>query len=72
MKKKVIRVVTSDISFGLLNGQLKFLNAFYEVIGVSSSGPKVSETIDREGINIIPIEMERRISLFKDLKSLWK
>src|SRR5690606_18272971 len=71
MKKKIIRVVTSDVSLGLLTGQLKYLNEHYEVVGVSSKGKKQKEVASKEGVKIISIQMERPISLFKDLKSLY-
>ena len=36
MKKKLIRITTADISLNsLLKGQLKFLNQYFEVIGVA-------------------------------------
>ncbi|MDO7171356.1 glycosyltransferase family 4 protein [Mariniflexile sp. AS56] len=71
-KKKIIRVVTSGMSFKLIPGQLKFLSNYYEVIGVSSQSPVLEEISTSEGIEIIPIELERHISLYKDLKSLYK
>ncbi|MFI1773830.1 glycosyltransferase family 4 protein [Thalassobellus citreus] len=72
MKKKIIRVTAVPASLNLLKGQLKFLNNYFEVIGVSSPIENHLEEISkREGIHIEAIEINRRISLFKDLKSLW-
>ncbi len=72
MKNKVIRVITSDGSFSLLRGQLNFLKTNYEVIAVSSPGPYVKENEVMEGVPIECIEMERHISIIKDIKALFK
>jgi len=71
-KKKIIRVVTSDVSYGLLTGQLKFLNNHYDVIGVSSPGEKSALAGQSEGIKIVEIEMQRPISIVKDCIALYK
>ncbi len=72
-KLKVIRITTIPLSlFLLLKGQLKFMNQFYEIIGVSSDGDLRKKVEEREGIKTIPIEMTRRISPLKDLKSVWQ
>jgi len=72
--KKIIRVAAVPISLDLLlRGQLQFLNNYYEVIGVASPDREVHEKIsEREGIRMIELEIERRISLFRDLRSLIK
>jgi len=72
VKNKVIRVITSDGSFSLLRGQLNFLKTNYEVIAVSSPGPYVKENEVMEGVPIECIEMERHISIIKDIKALFK
>lgn len=71
MKKKIIRVATVDVSFNLLKGQLKFLNKHYDVIGVASNGPNIEKTQQKEGIRVECVNMERQISIIKDLKSLY-
>lgn len=73
MKKKVIRTAAIPVSLsGLLDGQLKFLSQYFEVIGVSSSGDGLIKRLEtQEGIKTHAVEIERRISLFKDLKSLF-
>lgn len=43
----------------------------YEVIAVSSPGEALNEVGTREGVKTYAVSMERRISPFKDLKSLW-
>lgn len=69
---KLFRITTVPLSiFSLLKGQLRFMNQYYEVKGISSDGELRSEAAKYEGVEIIPIEMTRTISPFKDLKSVW-
>lgn len=68
---KVVRTSTVPISLNiLLKGQLKFLNQFFEIKAVSSRGNDLEEIRIREGVGVKVLEMERKISLFKDLASL--
>ena len=69
--KKVFRITTVPISLnGLFKGQLKMLNEHFELVGVSSPGPALEEAHQREGIRVIALPMERRISPIKDFISL--
>ncbi|MDU1891696.1 MAG: glycosyltransferase family 4 protein [Dysgonomonas sp.] len=70
--KKIIRVAAVPTSLDiLLRGQLQFLNNYYEVVGVASPDEDIHRKIsEREGIRTIQLKIERKISLFKDLKSL--
>lgn len=71
-KKKVLRVSTIPLSLNLLlKGQLKMLNEEYEVVAVSSPGEDLKMVEEREGVRVVELPMERRISLFKDILSLW-
>lgn len=71
-KKKLIRVTTHDISLnGLLEGQLKFLNQYYDVIGVAKDTGELDIVRQREGIRCIDVPMEREISLWKDARALY-
>jgi len=73
MKKKLIRVATVPISLDkLLEGQLHYLNQFYNIIGVSGEDELLRKVEEREGIHVYPIEMQRSISPIKDVVSLWK
>jgi glycosyltransferase involved in cell wall biosynthesis len=70
---KIIRTSTIPLSLNvLLKGQLKFLNEFYEIVGISSEGELLEEVKQREGIKTIEVNMERGISPLKDLTSLYK
>lgn len=69
--KKVFRITTVPLSLNsLFKGQLKMLNEHFELVGVSSSGSEQEEVHQREGIRIIALPMERRISPIKDFISL--
>ena len=70
-KKKILRVSTIPLSLNiLLVGQLRTMNENYEVVAVSSPGKDLEEVAQREGVRTVELPMERRISLWKDLKSL--
>lgn len=72
-KNKLIRIATVPSSLNiLLKGQLEFLSHDFETIGVSSHGDDLTETQLREGIKVVPVNMERGISPVKDLISLFK
>ena len=72
MKKKLIRITTADISLNsLLKGQLKFLNQYFEVIGVAKDTGVLKKVSEREGIRVVDAPLERPISLVKDIKGLW-
>ncbi|MDN3676045.1 glycosyltransferase family 4 protein [Flavobacterium paronense] len=71
MPKKLIRITTVPDSLrGILSGQLKFMSDKYDVIAVSSEGQMLNEVKIHEGVRVVPLNMERTISPFKDLKAL--
>ena len=74
MKKKIIRITTIPESLGsLLRGQLQFMTAYYNVIGISSSNNGILEDVGKkEGIKVTPVEMTRKITPFRDLKAVWQ
>ena len=76
--KKIIRVATHLGSLGkLLEGQLQFTSAHYKMIGVgsedtSAEGKRFAEELSKkENARIIPVEMTREITPFKDLQALY-
>lgn len=71
--KKLIRITTVPSSLlGLLTGQLKFMSNYFNVIGVASSGDKLKQVRENEGIETYAIEMTRSISPIKDLIATYK
>ena len=72
MKKKLLRITTSSISLDvLLKGQLRYLNDYYEVVGVASGKEGLEKVSKREGIRTIDVKMKREISLWSDLLALF-
>ncbi len=70
-RRKIIRAVTSSQSVEFFAGlipELKKIN--FDVIAVSSDGPGLRKVTDYGG-RFEVVEMKRRISIFRDLKSLW-
>lgn len=69
--RKIIRAVTAAQSVGFFVGLIPELKEMgYEVVSVSSDGPDLQEVRDAGG-RAIAVEMQRRISPIKDIKSLW-
>ena len=72
---KLIRITTVAYSLGgLLKGQLNYMSDYYEVIGISSSEDGYLKRVisKKEGIRVIPLEMTRKITIFKDFFAFWK
>lgn len=71
---KLIRITTVPGSLrNLLKGQLRFMSENgYEVIGVSSAGEALEDVKKNEEVKTVAIKMTRKITLFKDLKSLFQ
>lgn len=74
MKAKLVRLTTVAISMDiLLKGQLKFMNEYFEVVGITSFDKKHYQRVEsREGIRMIPVEMKRSIDMLNDVMSLWR
>lgn len=73
LKKKIIRTSTIPASLEVfLKGFLNRLSEEYEVLAVSSPGERLDIVREREGVRTIGIPMERHISIFKDLVSLYR
>lgn len=70
--KKIIRITTVPVSLsGLLKGQLHFMSTHYKVIGVSTGGEGLDNVRKQEGIEVIPVEMTRKITPWKDLMAVF-
>jgi len=73
MNKKLIRVTTISMSLDvLLKGQLAYLNQYFDVVGLSSGGERLSIVEKRERIRTIEVDMHREINLLADVKSFFK
>lgn len=73
LKQKIIRACTVPLSLGFVTGMLPDLQKKYEIILLSSSGPEW-EGVHKlhPDVKCLVVNMERRISLVKDAKSLWQ
>jgi glycosyltransferase involved in cell wall biosynthesis len=72
---KLFRITTIPFSLDiLLKGQLNFLNQHYEVTAIASDTDKeIWATIaEREKVKCHPVHIERDISLWKDMQSLFR
>lgn len=73
-----VKIIRSSAIPGSLNtfcrGLLRELQEEegYEVVALSSPGKELGVIAEREGVRTIAVPMQRRISPFKDLKSLWE
>lgn len=74
VKMKIIRTATVGESLNTFcEGFLRELaEEGYEVVALSNSDEDLKELGEREGVRIIGVHMERRISPWKDLVSLMK
>ncbi|MDR2204756.1 MAG: glycosyltransferase family 4 protein [Flavobacteriaceae bacterium] len=69
---KLVRITTVPISLKiLLKGQLKFMSKYFEVTGIASPGKELEEVKMDEEIQVMPVNMSRKITPIKDLQSLW-
>jgi len=70
---KLARITTVPISLEkLLNNQLLFMKDYYDVTAISSDKEHLEKIGQSQNIPVYAIEMTRKITLWKDLKALWK
>lgn len=70
---KIIRACTVPLSLDFVTGMLPDLQKKYEVVLLSSSGLGWEEVHKlHSDVRCIEVNMERHISLVKDVKSLWQ
>ncbi len=73
MGKKIIRAVTVDKSCGFFREvMMKMRDMGHEMVAVSSPGPNLTELWEKDGLRTIEVPMQRHISPFKDLVSLFR
>ena len=70
MPCKIIRVTTVPQSVDLFEGTIPLLSKKYDVHYLSSPGQVLNQISDQYGITVNDVEMYRRFSPVKDLKSL--
>ncbi|PHS61900.1 MAG: glycosyltransferase family 1 protein [Flavobacterium sp.] len=73
MKPKLIRITTVPISLEkLLEGQLRYMNQFYNVTAISSEKEQLEKYGENEGVSIFYLPLTRKITPFQDLNAIWK
>ncbi|MBU2975920.1 glycosyltransferase family 4 protein [Zobellia sp. B3R18] len=73
MKRKLFRIAAVPGSLAvLLKGQLRFMNESFNVSAIASEGEQHQTIRETEGINTIVVNIDRRINILADLKSLYK
>ena len=72
-KKKLVRITTVPLSIDkLLEGQLSYINNFYDVTTISSELEYLKRCAKKENVKFYHIEMTRKITPFKDFVALIK
>lgn len=72
-RSSIIVATSSSASIGFFQRIIRRLKEYgYDVYALSSPGEEISQLQEREGVKIIPIKIERHISLFNDLASLFR
>lgn len=73
MRKKLIRITTVPISLDkLLDGQLNFMNSYFEVIAISSNLNDLEKIKSKEEVKVYSVEMTRKITPIKDIIAVFK
>ncbi|MFK5981652.1 MAG: glycosyltransferase family 4 protein [Flavobacteriaceae bacterium] len=72
IKPKLIRITTVPISLEkLLEGQLRYMNQFYNVTAVSSEKQRLEKYGENEGVPTFYLPLTRKITPFQDPKAIW-
>lgn len=72
-KKKIIRTATVPLSLDLFcRGLFRDLSSHYEIVALSSPLPELESIRKREGVRTIAVSMQRKITPFQDLVSLFR
>lgn len=72
-KKKIIRITNIPVSLNVFfKDLLKELSKDYEIVALSSPGKDLEEVAEREGVKTIAVPIERRLSPFKDIVTLFR
>ena len=72
-KKKLIRITTVPLSLEkLLEGQLSYINQYYEVIAISADKERLEKFGKDNGVKTFWVAMTRAITPFNDLSGTYK
>jgi glycosyltransferase involved in cell wall biosynthesis len=73
MPKKLIRITTIPLSLEkLLEGQLSYMNQYYEVTAVAAEKERLEKYGEKNKVNTFWVEMTRAITPVQDIKAVWK
>ena len=73
IKPKLIRITTVPISLEkLLEGQLGFMKAYFEVVAISAEKEKLEAYGKKEGVRVFSLELTRKITPIKDIAAVFK
>ena len=73
MPKKLIRITTIPLSLEkLLEGQLTYMNQFYEVTAVAAEKERLQRYGEANEVNTFWVEMTRAITPMQDIKAVWR
>ncbi len=72
MKILYVTTISMTLDYFLKGVMTDLVKAGNEVVAVSSPGEWMPSVKALEGVKVIEVPMERRISPFKDLRSLWR
>ena len=72
MKYLYVTTISMTLDYFLKGVMADLAKAGNEVVAVSSPGPWMAGVRETEGVKVIEVQMERRISPLKDLRSLWR
>jgi glycosyltransferase involved in cell wall biosynthesis len=73
IRKKLIRITTVPISLDkLLDGQLNFMNSYFEVTAISSNLDNLEKIKRKEKVLVYSVEMTRKITPIKDIIAVFK
>ena len=71
--KKLIRITTIPLSLEkLLEGQLTYMNQYYEVTAVAAEKERLNKYGENNKVNTFWVEMTRAITPIQDLRAVWK
>lgn len=72
MKKKLVVGITASGSVKLIRGQIKYFKRVgYETYLLAPDDERTRTYCAEEGCHLLPVKIEREISIFRDLISLW-